>query len=170
MQEKLQDKDKFEEHNDSNEEREISELYASSDVISISYICHITTEAIDKASIICDSIENKLVALEHIIICGICQNFIDFVKPLRAKYLPKSKCPTIVILCKEIPDDKLWSTISFFEQIYIVQGDAMKKQDLQRAGIRNAKKVVILSPSLTDVFETGLQSYSFKDDVTDKSK
>lgn len=138
----------------SNDEREINDLYTSSDVISISYLCHITTEAIDKSTVICDTIENKLVALEHIIICGICQNFIDFVKPLRAKHLPKSKCPTIVILTKDIPDDKIWSTIAFFEQIYIVQGDPMNKEDLQRAGIKNAIKVVILSPSLDEIFKS----------------
>ena len=143
----------IEEDTHSGDERDINDIYASSDVISISYLCHITTEAIDKSTVICESIENKLVALEHIIICGICQNFIDFIKPLRAKHLPKSKCPTIVILSKEIPDDKLWSTIAFFEQIYIVQGDPMKKEDLQRAGIKNAIKVVILSPTLEEIFK-----------------
>lgn len=147
----------IEHESNSHDEREINDFYASSDVISMSYICHITTEAIDKSTVICDSIENKLVALEHIIICGICQNFIDFVKPLRAKHLPKSKCPAIVILCKDIPDDKLWSTIAFFEQIYIVQGDPMRKEDLQRAGIKNATKVVILSPSIEEIFKNQLK-------------
>lgn len=91
-------------------------------------------------------------------------------KPLRAKYLPKSKCPTIVILCKEIPDDKLWSTIAFFEQIYIVQGDPMKKLDLQRAGIKNAKKVVILSPTLNDIFETNITTNIGLKQMSDKAK
>lgn len=141
------------ENNQSEDEREINDIYASSDVISISYICHITTESINKSSIIYETVENKLIALDHIIICGNTQNFIDFIKPLRAKHLPKAKCPTIVILSKEVPDDKLWSTISFFEQIYIVEGDPMKKEDLQRAGIKNATKVVILSPSIEEIFK-----------------
>ena len=98
-----------------------------------------------------ENFDNMLIAKEHIIICGISQNLIDFIKPLRSKHLLKMKCPSIVILNKEEPDDKLWSTIFFFEQIYIVKGDPLNKQDLFRAGIRNAKKVVILAPSLEDI-------------------
>jgi hypothetical protein len=98
-----------------------------------------------------DSIDSMLIAKGHIIICGICQNFIDFVKPLRAKYLPKNKCPTIVILSKELPDDKLWNSIAFFDQIYLILGDPMNNNDLYRAGIRSAKKVVILAPSVNEI-------------------
>jgi len=92
-----------------------------------------------------------LIAKGHIIICGVCQNLIDFIKPLRAKNLPKSQVPTIVILSKELPDDKVWNTISFFEQIYLVQGDSMKRSDLKRAGIRSAKRVVILAPGIYEI-------------------
>lgn len=98
-----------------------------------------------------DNIDSMLIARDHIIICGISQNSIDFIKPLRAKHLPKSSCPTIVILCKEIPDDKIWNTIAFFDQIYLVQGDPMSKTDLYRAGIKHAKKVVILAPSIQEI-------------------
>ena len=98
-----------------------------------------------------DSIENKLIAKDHIIICGISANSIDFIKPLRAKSLPRSSCPTIVILCKELPDDKIWSTIAFFDQIYLIQGDPMSKSDLFRAGIKFAKRVVILAPSTKEI-------------------
>jgi hypothetical protein len=123
----------------------------STDAITFSKICHITTEAIDKNSVTLDTIDNMLIAKDHIIICGVCQNFIDFVKPLRARHLPKSKCITIVILSKELPDDKLWSSIAFFDQIYLVLGDPMNKNDLYRAGIRNAKKVVILAPGIQEI-------------------
>jgi hypothetical protein len=131
------------------EEKE-NDIY-STDAITFSKICHITTEAIDKNSVTLDTIDNMLIAKDHIIICGICQNFIDFVKPLRAKYLPKSKCLTIVILSKDLPDDKLWSSIAFFDQIYLILGDPMNKNDLYRAGIRSAKKVVILAPSIQEI-------------------
>jgi hypothetical protein len=127
-----------------------NEFY-STDAITFSKICHITTEPIDKASVTMQTVENMLIARNHIIICGISQNFIDFIKPLRAKYLPKSECVTIVILCKEIPDDKLWSTIAFFDQIYLVQGDPLNKGDLKRAGIRFANKVVILAPGINEI-------------------
>ena len=123
----------------------------STDALSLAKICHITTEHIAKTSVTIDSIDKMLIAKGHIIICGVCQNLIDFIKPLRAKNLPKSLVPTIVILSKELPDDKVWNTISFFEQIYLVQGDSMKKSDLKRAGIRSAKRVVILAPGINEI-------------------
>ena len=123
----------------------------SNDALSLAKICYITTEHIAKTSVTIDSIDKMLIAKGHIIICGICQNLIDFIKPLRAKNLPKSQVPTIVILSKELPDDKIWNTISFFEQIYLVQGDSMKKSDLKRAGIRSAKSVVILAPGINEI-------------------
>jgi len=98
-----------------------------------------------------ENIDSMLIAKDHIIILGISQNTIDFIKPLRAKHLPKSSCPTIVILCKELPDEKIWNTISFFDQIYLIQGDPMSKSDLYRAGIKFAKKVVILAPSIHEI-------------------
>ena len=123
----------------------------STDALSLAKICHITTEHIAKTSVTIDSIDNMLIAKGHIIICGVCQNLIDFIKPLRSKNLPKRIVPTIVILSKELPEDKIWNTISFFEQIYLVQGDSMKKSDLKRAGIRSAKSVVILAPGINEI-------------------
>lgn len=72
---------------------------------------------------------------------------------MRAKNLPKSELPTIVILSKELPDDKIWNSIAFFEQIYLVQGDPMNEMDLKRAGIKHAKRVVILAPSIHEISE-----------------
>ena len=123
----------------------------TADIISLGKICHITTEHIDKNNVTIQSIDKMLVAKDHIIICGLCHNLSDFIKPLRSKKLPKNILPTIVILSKELPDDKLWNTIAYFEQIYIVHGDAMKKSDLKRAGIRSAKRVVILAPSINEI-------------------
>ena len=123
----------------------------TADIISLGKICHITTEHIDKNNVTIESIDKMLVAKDHIIICGICHNLSDFIKPLRSKKFPKNILPTIVILSKELPDDKLWNTIAYFEQIYLVQGDAMKKSDLKRAGIRSAKSVVILAPSINEI-------------------
>ncbi len=133
----------------SHDEKE-NEMY-STDAITFSRICHITSDPIDKASVTMETIDSMLIARGHIIICGISHNFIDFIKPLRAKHLPKNECLAIVVLCKELPDDKLWNTIAFFDQIYLVQGDPMNKSDLKRAGIRFAKKVVILAPNIHEI-------------------
>ena len=47
------------------------------------------------------------------------------------------------MLSKELLDDTIWNIISFFEQIYLVQGDSMKTSNLKRAGIRSSKRVII---------------------------
>lgn len=46
----------------------------------------------------------------------------------------------------------------------------MKKLDLQRAGIKNAKKVVILSPTLNDIFETNITTNIGLKQMSDKAK
>lgn len=75
----------------------------------------------------------------------------DFIKPLRAKHIPKSECPSIVILSKVLPDDRVWNSISFFDELFLVQGDPMKTKDLLRAGINTANKVIILAPTLSEI-------------------
>lgn len=123
----------------------------STDAFKFARTCHITIEHIPKSSVIISSTEKMLIVKDHIIICGICNNLINFIKPLRAKHLPKNKIQTIVILSKEIPDDTIWNSIAFFEQIYIVQGDPTKSADLKRAGIKYAKRAVILAPSVQEI-------------------
>ena len=63
----------------------------------------------------------------------------------------KSILPTIVILSKELPNKKLWNTIAFFENIYLIKGDAMEKSDLKRAGIKTAKYVILLAPNIKEI-------------------
>ena len=119
-------------------------------ILSDSY--HVCSDQIQKENAIYSTLQNKLVLKRgHIIICGICQNLIDFIKPLRAKYIPKEDCPSIVILSNELPDDKVWNSISYFDEIFLVQGDPMNKKDLLRAGILSASKVVILSPRISEI-------------------
>ena len=122
------------------------------DKIILSNSYHVSSEQILKENAIYNTLQNKLVLKRgHIIICGISQNLIDFIKPLRAKYIPKEDCPSIVILNPKLPDDKIWNSISYFDEIFLVQGNPMKKRDLLRAGILSASKVVILSPSLNEI-------------------
>ena len=88
---------------------------------------------------------------DHIIICGICHNLIDLIKPLRSKNFPKNILPIIVILSKDLPNKKLWNTIAYFENIYLVKGNAIEKSDLKRAGIKTAKYVILLAPSINEI-------------------
>ena len=122
------------------------------DKIILSNSYHVSSEQILKENAIYNSLQNKLVLKRgHIIICGISQNLIDFIKPIRAKYIPKEDCPSIVILNPKLPDDKIWNSISYFDEIFLVQGNPMKRKDLLRAGILSASKVVILSPGLNEI-------------------
>lgn len=50
-----------------------------------------------------------------------------------------------------LPDDKVWNSISFFDELFLVQGDPMKTKDLLRAGINTANKVIILAPTLSEI-------------------
>ena len=122
------------------------------DKIILSNSYHVSSEQILKENAIYNNLQNKLVLKRgHIIICGISQNLIDFIKPIRAKYIPKEDCPSIVILNPKLPDDKIWNSISYFDEIFLVQGNPMKRKDLLRAGILSASKVVILSPGLNEI-------------------
>ena len=122
------------------------------DKIILSNSYHVSSEQILKENAVYNNLQNKLVLKRgHIIICGISQNLIDFIKPIRAKYIPKEDCPSIVILNPKLPDDKIWNSISYFDEIFLVQGNPMKRKDLLRAGILSASKVVILSPGLNEI-------------------
>ncbi len=123
-----------------------------SDKLILAQAYHVTSEHIPKENAIMNSLQNKLfIKKGHIIICGICQNLLDFIKPLRAKHIPKGDCPTIVILSKELPDDKVWNSLAYLDELFIVQGDPLNQRDLYRAGIETASKVVILAPTLGEI-------------------
>ena len=121
------------------------------DKLVISQYCHISNEETHKNNITLDSMDQIPNIKDHIIICGVCHNMIDLIKPLRSKNFPKNILPPIVILSKDLPDKKLWNTIAYFENIYLIKGDAIEKSDLKRAGIKTAKYVILLAPSINDI-------------------
>ena len=140
------------------------------DKIILSNSYHVSSEQILKENAVYTTLQNKLVLKRgHIIICGISQNLIDFIKPLRAKYIPKEDCPSIVILNPKLPDDKIWNSISYFDEIFLVQGNPMKRKDLLRAGILSASKVVILSSSLNELVAYKSHKKEEKKDDDDKT-
>ena len=121
------------------------------DKLVISQYCHISNEEAHQNNITLDSMDQIPNIKDHIIICGVCHNMIDLIKPLRSKNFPKNILPPIVILSKDLPDKKLWNTIAYFENIYLIKGDAIEKSDLKRAGIKTAKYVILLAPSINDI-------------------
>ena len=119
--------------------------------INLANSYHVSNEQIIKEDAIYDTLQNKIVLKRgHLIICGISQNLVDFIKPLRTKNIPKEDCLSIVILNQKLPDDKIWNSISYFDEIFLVKGNPMEEKDLLRAGILSASKVVILSSHLNE--------------------
>ena len=81
--------------------------------------CHISPTKTNLQDVTFKSMENHLSATNHILLCGIVPNLINFVLPLRAKYL--IEFPPIVILHDKDPTEKQWNQIAFFSEIYFVK-------------------------------------------------
>ena len=81
--------------------------------------CHISKSKINLQDINFTTMENNILATNHIILCGLVPNLINFVMPLRAKYLVKY--PPIVILHVKEPSEKEWNQISYFPELYYVK-------------------------------------------------
>jgi potassium large conductance calcium-activated channel subfamily M alpha protein 1 len=79
----------------------------------------------------------------HIILCGYISQIEVFISTLRSKILG-NKVPAIVILTNDKNIISQWEKIRIYEDIYVVRGSALNVADLDRAGIRTAKVVVIL--------------------------
>jgi hypothetical protein len=88
------------------------------------------------------SIQNSMKIKDHIVVCGIHSALYSFILPLRARYL--KELMYIVILNPEPPNPELWNQISIFPNLIYVRGSSLVNEDLIRAGIKHAKKAVIM--------------------------
>lgn len=88
------------------------------------------------------SIQNSTKIRDHIVVCGIHSALYSFILPLRARYL--KELMYIVILNPEPPGPELWNQISVFPNLIYVRGSPLVNEDLIRAGIKHAKKAVIM--------------------------
>lgn len=95
------------------------ENYFSGDWNKINEKCHISKSKINLQDVNFLTMENNILATNHIILCGLVQNLINFVLPLRSKYL--AKYPPVVILHSKEPTEKQWSQIAYFPEIYYVK-------------------------------------------------
>lgn len=93
-----------------------------------------TKEKVNLMDVTFYSLEKNILAMNHIILCGMAHNLINFIIPLRSKYL--LKYPTIVILHNEPPTEKIWNQIAFFPEVYYISGSALVEKDLFRANIK----------------------------------
>ena len=80
----------------------------------------------------------------HIIICGMHQELIQFILPLRNKSLPEKLLKWIVILAPSLPQE-IHDALSKFPKVIFIQGDPLYQENLFRANVITADIVVILS-------------------------
>jgi hypothetical protein len=104
------------------------------------------------------SIQHSQKVRDHIVVCGIHSALYSFILPLRASYL--KELMYVVILNPEPPSQELWGQISIFPNLIYIRGSPLVNEDLVRAGIKNAKKAVIMDSgkanlSVSDVPDAG---------------
>ena len=80
----------------------------------------------------------------HIVICGIHQELVNFILPLRNKYLPERLLKWIVILSPFLPQE-IHETLCKFPKIIYIKGDPLDPDNLFRVNIASADIAVILS-------------------------
>ena len=80
----------------------------------------------------------------HVIICGVNPNIKYLIMPLRSRNKTKHY-PILIIDKNEHISSKIWKEIQYFPDIYYMQGNPIKSDDLKKAGVSKAQAVVILS-------------------------
>ena len=98
---------------------------------------HMTENPVAMEDITFYSLENSMLAVDHIIICGIVDNINSFIQPLRASHL-KEPSP-IVILNDEPISSRQWEYLNNFTQIYFVQGSPLSEEAFDRVNLMEAK-------------------------------
>ena len=83
----------------------------------------------------------------HIIVCGITINLKNLLMPLRAASMKNQQYPIVILDKGEHVPSGIWKEIQYYPDIYYIQGNPIKSKDLQKAGIKKAKAVIILSKS-----------------------
>lgn len=80
---------------------------------------------------------------QHIIICSSRLNMLGIVCVLRSKELEKEGLVPILILCENRPTADDWSYFNQFPCVYIMVGDPTCRSILNRAGIQQAKTILL---------------------------
>lgn len=86
----------------------------------------------------------------HIIVCGIIPNLKNLIMPLRAISMKSQQYPILIIDKEDHISSEIWKDIQYFPDIYFMQGNPIKVKDLNKACVKKAKAVIILSKNQTD--------------------
>lgn len=117
-----------------------------SEVEAVRAHCHVLNQEVSLEEVTFETLEDKPVAHNHIVLCGLSDNLQKFFVPLRPKWL--KAFPLIVILHESPPDAQLWAKIRVFPKLFFVQGSALNPEDLRRVKLQAARKVVLINEPL----------------------
>ena len=95
------------------------------------------------------SIRNSKKCKDHIIVCGTHPALYYYLLPLRSKNIERENLKYVVILTKNM-NKNLWDSIVRFEKIILINGSPLNLEDLYRANIEYASKVVILDNDISN--------------------
>ena len=107
------------------------------------------------------SIRNSKKYRNHIVVCGTHPALYYYLLPLRSKSYGKKNLKYVVILTQNM-NKNLWDSIVRFEKIILINGSPLNMEDLYRANIEYASKVVIL--------ENDVSNNSFSDKMIDSER
>ena len=68
---------------------------------------------VQKDDVIFSSLEDNMLAVDHIIICGMVQNIKHFIEPLRSDSC--DELTPIVILHEDLPSSRQWQQLQFYQ-------------------------------------------------------
>ena len=109
-----------------------------------------------------DSIRNSNKYKDHIVVCGTHPALYYYLLPLRMKSFGKKNLKYVVILTQNM-HKSLWDSIARFEKIILIHGSPLNMEDLYRANIEYASKVVILENNTT-------RNNNFSDQMIDSER
>lgn len=85
---------------------------------------------------------------KHILVLVECySDLFRFIATIRSANLPAGISKEIVLFNSFLPKEEEWNKLNLFPDIYIVIGDYRIEMDLERAGLNQAEKIIILSRS-----------------------
>ena len=85
----------------------------------------------------------KKIYKDHIVVCGTHPALYYYLLPLRSKSIGKKNLKDVIILAQNM-NKALWESISKFERLILIKGSPLNMEDLHKANIEYASKVVIL--------------------------
>ncbi|KAK9720618.1 hypothetical protein K7432_004028 [Basidiobolus ranarum] len=109
---------------------------------SVTPLCHLLKYPIDTVDQMILSDARRMAG--HILICSGFSNPFRLICTLRAAHITESEHRTIVILRSTPPSESDVKTLGAFPDVFFVVGQKRSEQDLLRAGILGASRIIIL--------------------------